>query len=153
MSGSAYPPGPAPGWYRDPFGQADGRYWNGSMWTDAVSRGGVTLKVAPDPTQATIPPVPGSELRAPQAIGADPAPAPPKSSALPVVLAVVLVLAALAIGFLILRSGDDDSPSTTTPTTATDAPVTTPSVTSPPVTTPPVTTPPVTEPPATTVAP
>ena len=30
------------GWYRDPFGQGDGRYWNGIQWTDAISRGGVT---------------------------------------------------------------------------------------------------------------
>lgn len=155
MSGSAYPPGPPPGWYRDPFGQADGRYWNGSMWTDAVSRGGVTLRVAPDPTQATIPPVPGSELRATVPVGtAGAEPTPPKSSALPIILAIALVLAALAAGVLILRSGDDGG-STTTSTTppATDSPVTTPPVTTPPVTTPPITTPPVTEPTPTTLAP
>ncbi len=152
MSGSAYPPGPPPGWYRDPFGQADGRYWNGSMWTDAVSRGGVTLHVAPDPTQATVPPVPGSELRAPVPTGSDPAPSAPRSSALPIVVAIVLVLAALAIGFLVINRSDDDSPATPTATTATDTPATTPA-TNPPVTEPPVTQPPVTEPPATTAAP
>ncbi|MFN7148179.1 MAG: DUF2510 domain-containing protein [Microthrixaceae bacterium] len=32
--------GPAPGWYPDPTGRHEQRYWDGSVWTDAVvSRG------------------------------------------------------------------------------------------------------------------
>jgi len=30
----------APGWYADPMGRFDHRYWNGSAWTVHVSRGG-----------------------------------------------------------------------------------------------------------------
>jgi len=29
------------GWYPDPTGQADQRYWDGNVWTDNVSRAGV----------------------------------------------------------------------------------------------------------------
>ena len=25
---------PAPGWYRDPTEQSEGRYWNGAAWTE-----------------------------------------------------------------------------------------------------------------------
>jgi Domain of unknown function (DUF4328)/Protein of unknown function (DUF2510) len=47
----------APGWYADPSGQHDHRYWDGRAWTEHVSRGGVagTAPVVPadwypDPT-------------------------------------------------------------------------------------------------------
>ena len=29
-----------PGWYPDPTARFDHRYWDGTMWTDHVSRGG-----------------------------------------------------------------------------------------------------------------
>ena len=138
------------GWYRDPFGQGDGRYWNGIQWTDAISRGGVTLNLPPDPTQATIPPVPGTELRAPTPATAAPQPAAPNRSAAPVIIGLVLVVA-LAVGiFFLLTSDSDDTP--TTPTTA-GTPATNAPVTQPPVTEAPVTVPPVTEPAPTTAAP
>jgi len=53
------------GWYRDPTGQGDARYWNGSSWTQSVNRGGVTLNVGIDPSQAMIPPVPGTQVSIP----------------------------------------------------------------------------------------
>ena len=136
------------GWYVDPFGQGDGRYWDGLSWTDAVSRGSVTLKVPPDPAQITIPPVPGSGLRAvaPSPVQQTaPRPQPPKSSAALVIVGLIVVIVLAAVIFLVVNNDDSDS----TPTSVT---VTVPSgggVTVPPVTTP-VTTPPVTESPATT---
>ena len=143
-------PTPA-GWYHDPFGQGDGRYWNGIQWTDANSRGGVTLNLPPDPTQATIPPVPGTELRAPVPATATPPPAPPQRSAAPIIIGLLLVVAvAIGLFFLLTNDSGDDTP--TTPTTTANTPATVTPVT-PSVTTPPVTVPPVTEPTPTTVAP
>ena len=31
---------PVPGWYADPTARFDHRYWDGTRWTDHVSRGG-----------------------------------------------------------------------------------------------------------------
>ena len=46
-----------PGWYPDPSGGYDHRYWDGSGWTEHVSRGGVASTAPvlpadwyPDPT-------------------------------------------------------------------------------------------------------
>jgi len=54
-----------PGWYRDPTGQGDARYWNGASWTESVNRGGVTLNAGIDPSQALVPPVPGTQVSIP----------------------------------------------------------------------------------------
>ncbi len=35
------PGGPQAGWYADPYGQAQQRYWDGNAWTEHVSTGGV----------------------------------------------------------------------------------------------------------------
>ena len=35
------PPLPAPGYYADPAGRADHRYWDGGRWTGHVMRSGV----------------------------------------------------------------------------------------------------------------
>jgi hypothetical protein len=51
-----------PGWYADPMGRFDHRYWNGTTWTDHVSRGGaqstdaLSAPTVSEPT-APIPPV------------------------------------------------------------------------------------------------
>jgi serine/threonine-protein kinase len=34
------PPGVPPGWYDDPVGRADQRYWDGDTWTHHIARGG-----------------------------------------------------------------------------------------------------------------
>jgi len=41
----------APGWYPDPHGRAEFRWWDGSVWTASVSRGGQTF-VESEPSQA-----------------------------------------------------------------------------------------------------
>lgn len=33
-------PGPPSGWFPDPSGRNDQRYWDGAVWTDAVVSGG-----------------------------------------------------------------------------------------------------------------
>jgi hypothetical protein len=34
-------PGPPPGWYADPLGNHETRYWDGMKWTEHVADGGV----------------------------------------------------------------------------------------------------------------
>jgi hypothetical protein len=49
------------GWYSDPTGQADQRYWDGNAWTDHVSRAGVQ---GTDPVAAAPQPSAGIEITA-----------------------------------------------------------------------------------------
>lgn len=54
-----------PGWYPDPMGRFDHRYWNGTAWTDSVSRQGIQyddpvqgptkVESAPEEDQAVAP--------------------------------------------------------------------------------------------------
>ena len=53
------------GWYADPTYSGGARYWNGASWTEAVSRGGITLNAPIDPSRATLQPVPGTQVNAP----------------------------------------------------------------------------------------
>jgi hypothetical protein len=53
------------GWYQDPTGQGNARYWNGTAWTESVDRGGVTVNVAIDSGQAQVPPQPGTQVSIP----------------------------------------------------------------------------------------
>lgn len=54
-----------PGWYQDPTGQSQGRYWNGTTWTQMSNRGGTTVNLPIDPAIAELPPVPGTQVMAP----------------------------------------------------------------------------------------
>ena len=42
LSSAAPPPTPA-GWFPDPAGRFDHRWWDGARWTETVSRGGSTM--------------------------------------------------------------------------------------------------------------
>mgnify|MGYP001826675004 CR=1 FL=1 len=111
------------GWYSDPTGQGDARYWNGAAWTQSVNRGGVTADVAIDPSQAQIPPAPGTQVAPPPT----PAAATPqtvnvpssKSSPLGIIVGVAAVLLVIVL-IVALVSGNDSSDDTPTP--GTDAP-------------------------------
>lgn len=46
VAGDQVPPAK---WYPDPSGRYEYRYWDGSKWTDNVSRAGVTYKDPPVP--------------------------------------------------------------------------------------------------------
>lgn len=54
---------PVPGWYGDPSGAYEFRYWDGVGWTEHVSRGGVATIA---PVAATVPAVPASAPIAPE---------------------------------------------------------------------------------------
>lgn len=49
------------GWYPDPLGRFEHRYWDGTRWTDHASRGGRTVA---DPLDATAPPDAGQHAAA-----------------------------------------------------------------------------------------
>ena len=121
--------GPAAGWYRDPTGQGEARYWNGAFWTDSVSRGGVTIAVPMPPQLATTPPVPGTEYVAPAPTQAPPVtfvtqsappPARPRSSSssgtiVGLIVGAVLILVAVVVLTNVL--GDDEDEPIEPPTT------------------------------------
>ena len=117
------------GWYRDPSGQGDARYWNGQQWTDSVSVGGQTRSAPMDPAQATVPPAPGTEYTSP----------PPQPTAGQnvtvsssrgggfsvgaVLAAIAVVVAVIALVVALTRDGNsgDGEPTPTDPP-ATEAP-------------------------------
>ncbi len=112
-----------PGWYQDPTGQGDGRYWNGSSWTQAVDRGGVTVNVPIDPSMALIPPLAGTQVAVPT-----PPPAPPMTQAttsnrspLGIIVGVLVVVVIAVLVFVLVSNDSSD-----TPTPGTDAPPATP---------------------------
>lgn len=130
---------PAPGWYRDPTSPTDGRYWDGTRWTDAVSRAGQTITIPMDAQWAEVPPVPGSELRPPAPVATPPpfvAPVPTpaatpgatnsKSSSTAVILSVLAVALVVVVLIVVLASNgdsdDDPAPPATDAPPATEAP-------------------------------
>jgi len=110
------------GWYIDPTGQGDSRYWNGVAWTQSVNRSGSTFDAAIDATQAQTPPAPGTQVGAP----VPPVAPPPQTvnvsnnhSVVGVILGVIAI--AIAIAVLVVVINSDDS-SDDTPTPGTEAP-------------------------------
>ena len=107
---------PLPGWYRDPSGIGEGRYWDGLIWTNSVSRAGVTMVAPIEAARAVLPPVPGSELRTPVPVAASPSVTvnTPNRSPLGAIFgAIAAVLAVVLI--VVLITNDSDSPNDDTP--------------------------------------
>jgi hypothetical protein len=107
-----------PGWYVDPTGQGNARYWNGSSWTQTVNRGGVVLNVYIDPNQAQVPPTPGTQVAPPVAPPPRPTASPVSSShnsVVGVVLGVVAVLFFVLMMFAIISNdgSNEDTPDVT----------------------------------------
>lgn len=106
------------GWYQDPTGVGDARYWDGSNWTESISTRGITMTGPIEPDRASVPPVPGTEFTAAAPTPAPapayvpppaaPAPAPQRSSAGLIGIIVVIGIALIAIIVVIASSGDDD---------------------------------------------
>lgn len=82
------------GWFPDPAGRFDDRYWDGSNWTSAVKRGErvqsdpetlpVKFVAASDPASPTIPPPPSaSELQTEQRVTPPPWPGADRLTSLP----------------------------------------------------------------------
>ena len=102
--------GPPPtGWYLDPTGLSDGRYWDGAVWTAVVTRAGVTDTDPMDPTRAAVPPLPGTSIRAP-ITGSSTATQGDRSA---VTIGIGVMVAALVVFLLIAiisRSGSEETP-------------------------------------------
>lgn len=114
---------PLPGWYHDPTGAGEGRYWDGTIWTNAVTRANETFEVPIEPERASLPPVPGSELHPPTPVAA-PAPVTvnaPSRSPLGAIIAVILAIAVVVV--IIVLVNDNDSSNNESPP-ATNAPAT-----------------------------
>lgn len=116
------------GWYRDPTGQGEARYWNGVAWTDSVNRGGVTVSVPIGADQAQLPPAPGSEVQvvAPAAAATSSAAAPSRSP-LAVIFGILAVVLLVVVIVLLVTDDDTDDPNppvTLVTTPATEAPTT-----------------------------
>jgi hypothetical protein len=111
------------GWYRDPTGQGDARYWNGAAWTDSVSRGGITVSVPIGADQAQLPPAPGSEVQVvvPAATTTE---TTSSRSPLAVIFGILAVVLLVVVIVLLVTDDDSDDPNppitgVTTPATAT----------------------------------
>jgi hypothetical protein len=97
------------GWYRDPTGQGEARYWNGVAWTDSVNRGGVTVSVPIAADQSQLPPTPGSEVQA-----APPAAAATQTtsrrSPLAVIFGILAVVLLVVVIVLLVTDDESDDP-------------------------------------------
>jgi len=109
------------GWYQDPTGQGDARYWNGTAWTQSVDRSGTTLNIAIDPTLAQQPPVPGTQVQIPTPASAPQTVVQQTSSSSPLGTIIGVVAVVLLVIVVIAFIGNSDS-SDDTPTPGTDAP-------------------------------
>jgi hypothetical protein len=114
------------GWYRDPTGQADGRYWDGARWSDQADRRGVTVSSPIDPAHAGTPPVAGSEYVAQRAAETPTvAVQPAKSSVVGSVFGAIAVVVAIVALVVALNNNGEDSGDETPTTPTTEAPATT----------------------------
>ncbi len=107
----------APGWYPDPSGRFEFRWYDGQAWSSAVSRGGVQstdeLGIAPPPARQVMAPMP---VVAPvprpgsSSIDALVEVAPPGRSNTPVLVAVAVgVLAVVVAAVLVFVAAGSDS--------------------------------------------
>jgi len=123
---------PEPGWYADPNGRHEYRYWDGATWSDQVSDGGVVSTdpaTAQDPTVTTPTAEEGAAAPvAPVAMGgADTPYVPPAADTgegrkLPVgVLALAgLAVAAVVVAIVLIAFGGDDGGDSDNASTADD---------------------------------
>ena len=110
-----------PGWYTDPFGRAQVRWWSGSAWTEHVGTDGQSFVDPPtDASHAPSPmsPAPAAPVQAVavQAVGT-PAMAPTKRSLTATqklgIVGVVALLVGAAGGYLLRGDSSDESPGST----------------------------------------
>jgi hypothetical protein len=139
---------PAAGWYQDPTGLGDGRYWDGAVWTDSVSRNGLTINVPIDDSQARLPPTPGTEMVAPAPQTTTPTVSVTTENRSPVGAIVGAVLAVLVVVLIVVLLSNNDS-SNDDPPPATDPPASqAPAAENPPATEAPAAADPPADPPA-----
>lgn len=101
-------PPQAPGWYADPHGRHERRYWDGSTWTERVADGGAS---GTDPIGAPPPPPaaggPGSGAPAP-ATGTGAGTSRPPVALLAGIGVLVLVVVVVGAIVLLAVNGDGD---------------------------------------------
>ncbi len=136
-----------PGWFPDPSGRFEFRFWNGTSWTDRVARGGVEAIDPPAPTSVSA--------NEPTLVGAPVATESPSNSPLHqrgwrgfrgMPLWVQALIAFFAVGLLAAPFvGDDETElatlaaiesTTTASTTSTSTPTSRPATTAPTKTSP-----------------
>ena len=114
------------GWYTDPTGRYEYRYWNGTQWTTEVSSAGTstTDATAMDPNMAGTPPAPGTG-----APSAPPTPTQPtvqvtqkSGSAIGTIIGIALGVIAVIVLILVLVNQSDDSTDVSTPPTTSAQP-------------------------------
>ena len=113
-----------PGWYQDPTGQGQARYWNGTSWTQSVNVNGATANIAIDPSQAEVPPVPGTQVSIPAAPTQTVASSGGSSSGSSMGIFIGIAIAVLVgvVIFFVVGGGSDDETPTPGSTPATEAP-------------------------------
>lgn len=97
-----------PGWYQDPTGLGEARYWNGSSWTQMTSRDGETTNMPIDPSMAQMAPVPGTQRQPPV-----PPRVEPSSTGSSGGLIIAIVIGLILFVAVLVAVGDesvDDSP-------------------------------------------
>lgn len=116
---------PLPGWYLDPTGLSDGRFWDGDGWTEVVTRTGVTATAPIDPTRAAVPPLPGTAIVPPVTRSS----IATENDRAAVALGLGVIVAALVVVLLIFAVGNQASDQT--PPSVTDPPATASPVSNP----------------------
>jgi hypothetical protein len=106
------------GWYQDPTGQGDARYWNGVAWTQSVDRSGVTANAPIDPTLAQQPPVPGTQVQTPAPATQTVVEQGSKSSPMGAIIGAIVVVLLIVVIFAIVSNSSDSSDDTPVPGTA-----------------------------------
>ena len=115
---------PPPGWYRDPTAVGEARYWDGTMWTNSVSRASETIDVPIEPERASLPPLPGSELRPPASAPPSVTVNAPNRSPIGAIVGGIVAIAVVIVVIVLVSnndSSDDESPPATN-APATEAP-------------------------------
>ena len=116
-------PAPPAGWYGDPTGRFPHRYWDGRVWTEHVSSGGITSVDPVDAEQTTPVPVAGSQLVTPTP-GTSVVVTETRTTGSPMgwVMGVLVVLAVIVVAYALWSGdgdGDDGAPVTTEPVATT----------------------------------
>lgn len=112
----------ASGWYRDPTGFGEGRFWDGEKWTDQVINSAGVTTVGPINTGIDTPPAPGTEYRPSSGAPAQSVTVAQKSSPIGAILGALAVIVAIIALVIALSNNSDDDGGEEQPTTTTEAP-------------------------------
>jgi hypothetical protein len=103
------------GWYQDPTGGGDSRYWNGQSWTQTVDRAGTTVNVPIDPEQAHQPPVAGTQVQTPTPAPQTVVQQSPSRSPVGAIIGTIIVVLLIVVVIVVISNNNDSSDDTPTP--------------------------------------